>query len=124
MGAAGVVFGDLGTSPLYAIRETFESPHHHLAVDEVNVLGAVSIALWTLVVIIAIKYVLLVMRADNEGEGGILALTALISPANGQGRRGTRLAVLVLLGLFGTALLFGDGMITPAISVLSAVEGV
>ena len=124
MGAAGVVFGDLGTSPLYSIRETFESPHHTLAVNEVNVLGAVSIILWTLVLIIAVKYVLLVMRADNEGEGGILALTALISPANGTDRRGPRVGVLVLLGLFGTALLFGDGMITPAISVLSAVEGV
>ncbi|QXC59897.1 potassium transporter Kup [Aquihabitans sp. G128] len=126
VGALGVVFGDLGTSPLYAIRETFESHHHRLAVDEVNVLGAISIALWTLVVIIAVKYVLLVMRADNHGEGGILALTALVSPAGSTDRRApvARTGALVLLGLFGTALLFGDGMITPAISVLSAVEGV
>jgi KUP system potassium uptake protein len=126
VGALGVVFGDLGTSPIYAIRETFESEHHHLAVNEVNVLGAISIALWTLLVIIAVKYVLLVMRADNHGEGGILALTALIAPHGSSDRRApvARTGLLVLLGLFGTALLFGDGMITPAISVLSAVEGV
>ena len=124
VGALGVVYGDLGTSPLYSIREAFESPNHRLAVDEVNVLGAVSIIVWTLVIIIAVKYVALVLRADNHGEGGILALTALVAPheTSPRARRG-RTGLLVLLGLFGTALLFGDGMITPAISVLSAVEG-
>ena len=124
VGALGIVYGDLGTSPLYSIREAFEGASHRLAVDEVNVLGAVSIIVWTLVIIIAVKYVLLVLRADQQGEGGILVLTALVSPhdPNARGRR-LRTPTLVLLGLFGTALLFGDGMITPAISVLSAVEG-
>ena len=118
IGALGVVYGDLGTSPLYSIREAFESPTHRLAVDEVNVLGAVSIIVWTLVLIIGIKYVLLVLRADNDGEGGILALTALIAPGEttatvrqAEAARDPRPA----RGLFGTALLFGDGMITPSI---------
>ena len=125
VGALGVVYGDLGTSPLYSIREAFEGQSHRLAVDRVNVMGAVSIIVWTLVLIIGIKYVLLVLRADNHGEGGILALTALVAPreTSATGRR-VRGGILVLLGLFGTALLFGDGMITPAISVLSAVEGI
>jgi KUP system potassium uptake protein len=124
IGALGIVYGDLGTSPLYSIREAFVNEHHRLEVNELNVLGAMSIVLWTLVLIIAIKYVLLVMRADNKGEGGILALTALVTAGAGSAddrRRSSR--PLVVLGLFGTALLFGDGMITPAISVLSAVEG-
>ena len=124
VGALGIVYGDLGTSPLYSIREAFEGKSHRLAVDRVNVLGAVSIIIWTLVIIIAIKYVLLVLRADNHGEGGILALTALVAPhETSPTAKRVRTGVLVLLGLFGTALLFGDGMITPAISVLSAVEG-
>ena len=118
MGALGVVFGDIGTSPLYAFREAFE--HQELPVVESNALGVASIAFWALIVIISIKYLLLVMRADNHGEGGILALTALVMPRSTGGRR---LAGLVLLGIFGTALLYGDGLITPAISVLSAVEG-
>jgi len=124
VGSLGVVYGDLGTSPLYSIREAFEGSSHRLAVDRLNVLGSVSIIVWTLTLIIAAKYVLLVLRADNNGEGGILALTALISGRD-SAKRGSRVRTggLVLLGLFGTALLFGDGMITPAISVLSAVEG-
>ncbi len=124
LGALGIVYGDLGTSPLYSIREAFENRHHRLAVEQVNVLGAISIVVWTLVIIIAIKYVLLVMRADNHGEGGILALTALVTAGKDSAdtrRRSGR--PLVILGLFGTGLLFGDGMITPAISVMSAVEG-
>lgn len=124
LGALGIVYGDLGTSPLYSIREAFENHHHRLAVERVNVLGAISIIVWTLVIIIAIKYVVLVMRADNHGEGGILALTALVTSgkeSDDTRRRSSR--PLVILGLFGTALLFGDGMITPAISVMSAVEG-
>jgi KUP system potassium uptake protein len=125
VGAIGIVYGDLGTSPLYSIREAFVGPGHRLAVDSVNVTGAVSIILWTLVIIIAFKYVLLVLRADNDGEGGILSLTALVAPREtSTAARRTRTGFLLLLGLFGTALLFGDGMITPAISVLSAVEGV
>ena len=117
LGALGVVFGDIGTSPLYAFREAFQ--HHDLTVNETNALGVASLAFWSLIVIISIKYLALVMRADNHGEGGILALTALIMPRSPTGR----LTALVLLGVFGTALLYGDGVITPAISVLSAVEG-
>ncbi|HET6663833.1 MAG TPA: KUP/HAK/KT family potassium transporter, partial [Acidimicrobiales bacterium] len=117
LGALGVVFGDIGTSPLYAFREAFE--HQDLEVTTTNALGVASIAFWALVIIISVKYLALVMRADNRGEGGILALTALVMPADR--RRAT--GGLVLLGVFGTALLYGDGLITPAISVLSAVEG-
>ncbi len=120
LGALGVVFGDIGTSPLYAFREAFE--HQHLPVIRTNAMGLASLAFWSLVIIISIKYLSLVMRADNKGEGGILALTALVMAPNGE-TRGRRTAILVLLGVFGTALLYGDGLITPAISVLSAVEG-
>ncbi len=118
LGALGVVFGDIGTSPLYAIREAFE--HQHIEVTETTALGIASIAFWALVLIISVKYLALVMRADNRGEGGILALTALLI---GRGKLGRKSALLVLLGVFGTALLYGDGLITPAISVLSATEG-
>jgi KUP system potassium uptake protein len=121
LGALGVVFGDIGTSPLYAMRETFASPHHTIPLDEANVFGVLSLVTWALIIVISVKYLAFVMRADNGGEGGILALTALI----GHKRDGVHNLrwVLVLVGLFGTALLYGDGMITPAISVLSAVEG-
>lgn len=121
LGALGVVYGDIGTSPLYAFRESF---HHTygLAVTPENVLGILSLIFWSLIIIISIKYLIFVMRADNHGEGGILALTALINPSDGTKPGGIRW-VLILLGLFGTALLYGDGVITPAISVLSAVEG-
>jgi KUP system potassium uptake protein len=113
----GVVFGDIGTSPLYAFRESLagENP---VSVTEANILGVLSLMFWSLIIVITIKYLLIVMRADNHGEGGILALTALITRGGRTGR------TLVVFGLFGTALLYGDGMITPAISVLSAVEGI
>ena len=119
LGALGIVYGDIGTSPLYAFREAFE--HTDLKVDTIHAYGAASLAFWALVVIISIKYLTLVMRADNHGEGGILALTALLMPTSGllQGRK----RLVIALGVFGTALLYGDGLITPAISVLSAVEG-
>lgn len=120
LGALGIVYGDLGTSPLYALRESFEGAGHELAVTPENVLGILSLVVWSLVVVISVKYLLFVMRADNDGEGGILALTSLLRPGSGPRRRRR---ALVLLGLFGTALFYGDGMITPAISVLSAVEG-
>ena len=120
LGALGVVFGDIGTSPLYAFREAFEQ--QHLPVIETNAMGLASLAFWSLIIIISIKYLSLVMRADNNGEGGILALTALVMPRKGQLRE-RKTAILVLFGVFGTALLYGDGLITPAISVLSAVEG-
>jgi len=117
LGALGVVFGDIGTSPLYALRETFDLAG--IAVTRPNVLGVLSLVFWSLVIVIAVKYLAFVMRASNNGEGGILALASLIRAA-----RGTNWAwVLVLLGAFGTAMLYGDGAITPAISVLSAVEG-
>ncbi|MBI4544615.1 MAG: potassium transporter Kup [Gemmatimonadetes bacterium] len=120
LAALGVVYGDIGTSPLYAIRECFFGPYG-VAPSRANVLGVLSLILWALVVVISVKYLVFIMRADNRGEGGILALLALSQPA----RRATphgRL-FLVALGLFGAALLYGDGMITPAISVLSAIEG-
>lgn len=121
LGALGVVYGDIGTSPLYAFRESL-SAGGGIPVVEANILGVLSLMVWSLVIVVTIKYLLLVMRADNNGEGGILALTALILPRTTRSRP-SRL-VFVVIGLFGTALLYGDGMITPAISVLSAVEGV
>src|SRR5580765_8665609 len=117
--ALGVVFGDIGTSPLYSLRECFYG-EHGVAPTSVNVLGVLSLIFWALVLVIAIKYVSYVMRADNQGEGGILALMALI-PATYRGPQSR--GVLLALGLFGSALLYGDGVITPAVSVLSAVEG-
>lgn len=117
--ALGIVYGDIGTSPLYALRESFH--FYQLAPTRQNVLGVLSLIFWSLVLVISVKYAVFVLRADNRGEGGILALTALATPI-GTIRRGGRQA-LILLGLFGTALLYGDGMITPAISVLGAVEG-
>jgi KUP system potassium uptake protein len=119
LAALGVVFGDIGTSPLYSLRECFHGPH---AVPPTpgNVLGVLSLICWALVLVISVKYVSYVMRADNHGEGGILALMALIPPTyRGPQSRG----VLLALGLFGSALLYGDGIITPAITVLGAVEG-
>ena len=118
-GALGIVFGDIGTSPLYAFRESFE--HVDLEVTQANAYGVASIVFWALIVIISIKYLSFVMRAENHGEGGILALTALLLPKRGLPTGAKR--AIIALGVFGTALLYGDGLITPAISVLSAVEG-
>ena len=119
--ALGVVYGDIGTSPLYTIRECFYGAHA-VAVTPENVLGVLSMVLYALFVVISIKYIAIVMRADNQGEGGILALTALV-PVQGRGTLKKAAPVLIALGIFGAALLYGDGMITPAISVLGAVEG-
>ncbi len=119
VGAIGIVFGDIGTSPLYAFRETFVGPHK-LALDAPHVLGVVSLIFWSMTLVVAIQYVTILMRADNKGQGGSLALVALIS------RNMTRSKyswMAVLLGVFATSLFYGDSMITPAISVLSAVEG-
>ncbi len=113
------MYGDIGTSPIYALRESFD--HAGLDVTVVNAYGVASIVFWALIIVISIKYLALVMRADNHGEGGILALTALVGPRSG--RPTGALAAVITLGVFGTALLYGDGLITPAISVLSAVEG-
>jgi len=119
LGAIGVVYGDIGTSPLYAFKETFA--HGHLALTPENILGVLSLMFWTLTVIVSIKYVGLILRADNNGEGGLIAMLALASRAV-QDRPRTRRALLTI-GIFGTAIFYGDGVITPAISVLSAVEG-
>src|SRR5947208_7999830 len=121
-GALGVVFGDIGTSPLYALQTVFSADHHAVRASQSDVYGVISLVFWTITIIVSIKYVTFIMRADNEGEGGIMALIALI-------QRGVRLehrwakAAPVTLGIFGASLFYVDGMITPAIAVLSAVEG-
>lgn len=120
LGAIGVVFGDIGTSPLYAFRETFAG-HHPLPPDEIHILGVLSLIFWSMMVVVTFKYVAIIMRADNKGEGGSLALLALINRKTENNKRWTK--GIVLLGVFATALFYGDSMITPAISVLSAVEG-
>ena len=120
LGAIGVVYGDIGTSPLYAMKETFAG-HHPLPVTEANVLGVLSVMFWTIMLLVSLKYVVIIMRADNRGEGGSLALLALASELNA-GRPKTRW-LIAILGVFAAALFYGDSMITPAISVLSAVEG-
>jgi len=121
VGALGVVYGDIGTSPLYAFREAFVAAEG-LTVARSSVLGVLSLMCWALILVVTVKYLVFVVRADNGGEGGIMALTALILPRRGVPTTGIRWG-LILIGLFGTALLYGDGMITPAISVLAAVEG-
>jgi KUP system potassium uptake protein len=120
LGALGVVYGDIGTSPLYALKECL-SGEHGVAPTEANVLGLLSLVFWSLTLVIVVKYLSFIMRADNHGEGGILALLALLRGEGGTTRKGA--GALLLMGLFGAALLYGDGIITPAISVLSAVEG-
>ena len=120
VGAIGIVYGDIGTSPIYAFRETFAG-HHELAPDALHIYGILSLIFWSMMIIVTIKYVSIIMRADNKGEGGSLALLALISRTNNERKRWT--AGIVMLGVFATALFYGDSMITPAISVLSAVEG-
>jgi len=122
MGALGVVYGDIGTSPLYALRECFYGKHA-IAVSPENILGVVSLIFWSLILIVSIKYLTFVVRADNKGEGGILALLALAFPKRDPAKMNRLTRLMIILGLFGTALLYGDGIITPAISVLSAVEG-
>jgi KUP system potassium uptake protein len=124
--AIGVVYGDIGTSPLYTIRECFFGPHA-VALNHDNVLGVLSLILYALLIVVSVKYIAIVMRADNQGEGGILALAALMPESSGRRKAAGRLAegrpILVLLAIFGASLLYGDGMITPAITVLGAVEG-
>jgi KUP system potassium uptake protein len=124
LGALGVVYGDIGTSPLYAVKECF-APGHGVAPTVENVLGVLSLIVWSLILVVSVKYVSFILRADNQGEGGVLALLALVTSRQEMGdrSRSRSRAALVVLGLFGAALLYGDGIITPAISVLSAVEG-
>jgi KUP system potassium uptake protein len=118
LGALGVVYGDIGTSPIYTLRECLKAAGNGNASEVV--LGLLSLVFWALMIVVTAKYVLFVMRADNEGEGGIMALLGLAAHSESDQRRRT---ALLLLGLVGAALFYGDGMITPAISVLSAVEG-
>ena len=118
IGALGIVFGDIGTSPLYAIRICFEGTHG-IPINDGNIYGILSMIFWALILIISFKYLIIILRADNEGEGGILALMKLVLPVKKSGKY----FVILSMGLFGAALLYGDGMITPAISVLSALEG-
>ena len=119
VGAIGIVFGDIGTSPLYAFRETFAGAAS-IAIDRMHVLGVVSLIFWSMLIVVSIQYVTILMRADNKGQGGSLALVALLSRHIGRSKYGW---LVVLLGVFATSLFYGDSMITPAISVLSAVEG-
>jgi len=121
LGALGVVYGDIGTSPLYALKEAAKAAAHGGPLIPEAILGVVSLILWALILIISVKYALLILRADNRGEGGIVALLALLHARNAQ--PGTWRAQLLVVGLVGAALLYGDGAITPAISVLSALEG-
>jgi KUP system potassium uptake protein len=120
VGAVGIVFGDIGTSPIYAFRETFAG-HHTLVPDQLHIYGVLSLIFWSMMIIVTLKYVTIIMRADNKGEGGSLALLALINRTTGAKKKWT--SGIVLLGVFATALFYGDSMITPAMSVLSAVEG-
>src|SRR6201989_1945974 len=121
LGALGVVFGDIGTSPLYALQTVFSADNHAVKATQADVYGVLSLVIWSITIIVSIKYVTFIMRADNDGEGGIMALIALIQRAHLTSRAAK--VALVLLGVFGASLFYGDGMITPAISVLSAVEG-
>lgn len=118
LAALGVVFGDIGTSPLYAVRECFYG-NYGIPPTTPNIMGAISLIFWALIVVISFKYLTIVLRADNDGEGGILALMELVIPKRKKRKR----RIILIMGLFGAALLYGDGMITPAISVLSATEG-
>src|SRR3954468_5617835 len=124
LGALGVVFGDIGTSPLYTVQTVFDpGDPHPIAVSQATVFGIISMIFWSVTLVVTVTYVLLVMRADNEGEGGIMALITLLRRNRVSGTRRTKM-LLAALGIFGAALFLGDGMITPAISVLSAVEGI
>ena len=121
LAALGVVYGDIGTSPLYALKEVFGGAHHPVPITPDNVLGILSLIFWSLMIVVSLKYVTFITRADNRGEGGTMALMALALRPTAPGS--TRRRLIILLGLFGAALFYGDGVITPAISVLSAVEG-
>src|SRR5207342_1349921 len=121
VGAIGVVFGDIGTSPLYTLKQAF-LPHYGLTPDHATVLGVLSLVFWALMIVVTLKYVTIIMRADNEGEGGIMALMALAQRTLPKGSRSAY--VVGILAIFGASLFFGDGVITPAVSVLSALEGI
>src|SRR6201994_4624737 len=122
LGALGVVFGDIGTSPLYALQTVFSADNHAVKPTEADVFGVISLVFWAITLIVSIEFVLFIMRADNDGEGGILALIAKVETTKLKSKQ-VKMG-LIAIGMFGVALFYGDGMITPAISVLSAVEGV
>ena len=121
VGALGVVFGDIGTSPLYAIQTVFSIDHATVGATVTDVYGVISLVFWSITLVVSVKYVIFILRADNDGEGGILALAALARRTVRPG--GTRFFLVILLGVFGAALFYGDSVITPAISVMSAIEG-
>jgi KUP system potassium uptake protein len=120
VGALGVVYGDIGTSPLYALKEVFHGGHVAPTAD--NILGVLSLIFWTMTIIVSVKYVLLILRADNHGEGGLIAMLALAT--NAVNDKPKLRNVLLMVGLFGTAIFYGDAVITPAMTVLGAVEGI
>src|SRR5688500_18058944 len=121
LAALGIVFGDIGTSPLYAIKECFHGIHA-IEANPTNVFGVLSLMFWSLMVVVSVKYIMFILRADNRGEGGMFALLALVTARDMKLAERTRW-IAVFLALFGAALLYGEGVITPAISVLSAIEG-
>ena len=121
LAAVGIVYGDIGTSPLYAMQEVFDHKHG-LALNPENILGIVSLIIWGLIFIVSLKYVTLVLRANNRGEGGIMALTALTLESVGKNSK--MYFPLVVLGVLGASLFYGDGVVTPAMTVLSAIEGI
>ena len=121
LAALGVVYGDIGTSPLYAVKECFHGPHA-IALTTVNIMGVLSLILWSLIIVVSVKYVVFMLRADNKGEGGVFALLSLLK-AKSESTSPAGKAIFVFMAIFGAALLYGDGIITPAISVLSAMEG-
>ena len=121
LGALGVVFGDIGTSPLYAVQTVFTADHHAVGTTRPEVDGIISLVFWSITIIVSVKYLTFILRADNHGEGGIMALTALLQ--NQRFRSFSAKVLLVTLGIVGASLFYGDGIITPAISVLSTVEG-
>ena len=120
--ALGVVYGDIGTSPLYALRECFKPGYGLKAIPE-NIYGILSLVVWALILVVSVKYLIFILRADNSGEGGVLALLALILQQQQRAQDKVRKQIIIMLGLIGAALLYGDGVITPAISVLGAMEG-
>ncbi len=120
--ALGVVYGDIGTSPLYALRECFK-PEYGITATPANVYGVLSLVVWSLILVVSVKYLIFILKADNRGEGGVLALLALILQQQRRDKDNNRARIIIVLGLFGAALLYGDGVITPAISVLGAMEG-
>src|SRR5439155_15874014 len=120
--ALGIVYGAIGTSPLYAFREGFAG-HHPFAATQQNVYGLLSLITWALILVVTVKYLALIMRADNKGEGGMMALLALVLQQERRNEDRRKRTFLILLAIFGTALLLSDGMITPAVSVLGAIEG-